>query len=271
MRIAARVGIVLVSLIVTGCFLFGPSDASIVSLSLGELPVEVSIDPSTRTVVAIAPPVDLALVKPTIGVSPGATLVGATSFADGVPAKVTVSPSFGRTVDWTVTVNVNPGVSFLLDGVRVTLLAGYTDSSDPERAVVWGSGMPGGSVAPDDSFDFWAHETVTDADVCRLHEEHGVWITLPKLSSGTYSTENEDAMRVNYRNDSVSMYATMLSVAVRATPAHIGDFATGSFSASLSVKQGKTGQEKGDPGTGRTAAHELTAGFFKVARIADGI
>ncbi len=136
----------LVAVALASCQFFGSSDASIVSFSLDGITVDASIDPDARTVVVSAPPVDLSKIPATIAVSTGAELEAIPTFVDGVPTTVTVIAEDGTEVTWTVTVNLQLGVSFKLDGEWVFYLHGVTDSSSDEAAEDWGNGAPHASV-----------------------------------------------------------------------------------------------------------------------------
>ena len=281
MRVGFRTIIVLASLALPGCFLLGPpdsvstdgnipaaetpTDADIVSFSLGELPIEVSLDAATRTVVAVTPPVDLALIEPTIEVSAGASIVNTGAFADGLPTTITLSPSIGQPVEWTVTVHVKPGMTFLLDGERVTLLAGCIDSTRPD---LWANGIPAGSfLTRNGQFEVWGHETITEADSCKVADGHGVLITLPGLTTGTYSTDT-DNLYLSFWNETISPTVSLrgetITVLVTSSPGQVGEFMTGRFDGVLSPAKKHSG--KTPPPT-----PELTEGFFKVLRVGDDI
>ena len=57
---------------------------------------------------------------------------------------------------WTVTVNVQYGVSFLLDGTKIVLTNGYENSTDPTANARVGAGVPGVYITrpPDSTDDF---------------------------------------------------------------------------------------------------------------------
>ncbi|TVQ28658.1 MAG: hypothetical protein EA382_01585 [Spirochaetaceae bacterium] len=240
------------------------------SLSIDGVSVDATIDRTARTVTAIVPPVDLARVQPAIGLSPGATLVGVPAFADGVPTSVAVSPTFGRPVNWSVTIHVSPGASFLFDGVRIVLTAGYTDSSDPEQAAAWGHGAPGGSWS-DNGFEFWIYEMIDDLGSEDQTSGICLWVTLPEIAVGEYSIDDDDAVTLGYWDDTLSVTASELTVIVATSPSSVGEYMTGSFQASLSGKGTKGDKTKEGTEGGGPPAHTLSDGFFKVVRVADNI
>ena len=142
--------VVALILFLGGCFLLGPEDippeaAAILSFEFDGLSITATIDPAARTVVVSSPPIDLSVVTPTIGVTDGALVVAPAQLVDGAPATYQVVSESGVTEDWTVTVNLELGMTFKLDGQWIVLLNGTNDAAGPffgSHADDWGNGAP---------------------------------------------------------------------------------------------------------------------------------
>jgi len=120
-------------------------DALIVSFDFDGITGEAVIDLENRTVTITTIPMDLAGIEPAISISEGAVLGDIPTFEDGVPADILITAEDGTVEEWTVTINVQRGISFLLDGSRVVLTAGMTNFPPPvmSRSRALGAGEPG--------------------------------------------------------------------------------------------------------------------------------
>ncbi len=137
--------VALIGLAMSGCFPPGASDAAILSFAFEGLSLTVEIDPEARTVVVSSPPIDLSSISPTIEVTPDSSLTGPSELSDGDPAIYTLTDAGGESVEWTVTVNLERGMTFRLDGEWIVLLNGTDDVVDPiasGHADRWGNGSP---------------------------------------------------------------------------------------------------------------------------------
>jgi hypothetical protein len=138
--------ILLCLLIVTisGC---ASSENSIISMSLDgavitEAPV---IDETTRTIFVTVEPVDLSTITPTFELSANAE-IGTLTLEDGQPCTCTVIAADGTASEWTITVTVEPGISFISDEIRKTFRGGVVDSADSINNEAYGNGVPSLSV-----------------------------------------------------------------------------------------------------------------------------
>ena len=166
-----------------------PTGAFIVSFDFDGIVGEAVIDTENRTVSITAVPVDLSVLVPEIVVSENAILGDLPAFEDGVPAVVGLTDQDGAVEEWTVTINLLRGISFLLDGVRVALTAGLTDTDPtPGRAEAVGDGVPGFCVFSGDGdyLDGFALNEVYDLFEAPPAEEAGT-IYVEGTSPDTYT------------------------------------------------------------------------------------
>ena len=127
--------------IFAGC---ASSENSIISISfdgVGIVEESLVIDETTRTVSAIIEPVDISTIKPIFELSSNA-VIGDVSLVDGDDCTCTVTAEDGTTSEWTVTVTVQPGVSFIYDGAFESFACGVLDSSDSDASEAYGDGVP---------------------------------------------------------------------------------------------------------------------------------
>jgi len=166
-------------------------DALIVSFDFDGITGEAVIDLENRTVTITTIPMDLSGIEPEISVSEGASLGEIPAFEDGVPADIIVTAEDGTVEEWTVTINVQRGISFLLDGTRVVLTAGLSGeyigrAMSLSRAI--GAGEPGCCYF-DGYIDGFALNDVYDLDSEPLVEE-AVTIYADGESPDTYNDAN---------------------------------------------------------------------------------
>ena len=249
----------LVAVALTSCQFFGSSDASIVSFSLDGITVDASIDPDARTVVVSAPPVDLSKISATIAVSTGAELQSVPTFVDGVPTSVTLTAEDGTEVTWTVTVNLQLGVSFKLDGEWVFLLAGFVNTENAEENEALGNGEPGASRAGSD-LQVQVVRDVQDVAVWYYPEANYVWMDIYGFAVGTFTTvsDGDGDFYLYYVSDDESYFLSEGTIDVTHAASSVGDLIVATFDALLEYNDG-------------LFSADLTNGFMKLRRIADGV
>lgn len=135
--------IVIAVVALSGCSLFGSDEASIVSFDVDGIVGSADVDPVNLTVTVTVEPMDISSIEPEITVSEKALITEPSSIQDGVPATYIVTAENGDVVEWTVTVNVQYGVSFLLDGIKIILTGGWEYSDDATWNSYMGAGVPG--------------------------------------------------------------------------------------------------------------------------------
>ena len=153
--------IVIAVIAITGCSLFGSAEAAIISFSVEGIVGTAEIDPVTHSVTVTVEPMDISSIDPVITVSEKALLTEPESIEDGVAATYTVTAENGDVVEWTVTVNVQYGISFVLDGTKVIFTHGFKDSSDSAANAAEGNGVPGIAVLSESS-ESYVFEEVYD-------------------------------------------------------------------------------------------------------------
>lgn len=241
--------------------LFGSEEAAIVTFSFEGIEGTASIDPEARAVEIEIIPIDLSTVTPVVEVSEGAMLGELPAFVDGEPATIEVTAENGEVVEWTVTVTLQLGLSFLLNGERVVLQGGYTNSGSQAEADELYNGQPPGSV---DSFDSALGVSVPDEVIDWGAEEsafHLMELYLSSSAVGSYTYGTGDFSLYYYldadRNfvDEIWFVQESGEVSVTGTGA-VGGIITGTFGAG--------GVNEMDSGP-----LAITNGFFKVRRIAD--
>ncbi len=107
---------------------------------LAEAPV---IDVPNRTVTVTVQPMDLSGFAPIITLSGNARLTVPAAIEDGVPATYTVTAENGSSAEWTVTVNVQYGISYNLGGTRVVHTGCVIDTNDENQDTSPGDEVPG--------------------------------------------------------------------------------------------------------------------------------
>ena len=118
------------------------SEAAILAYAtdyLAEAPV---IDVPNRTVTVTVQPMDLSGFDPEITLSDHASLTPPSAIEDGVPAPYTVTAENGSTAVWTVTVNVQYGISYYLGSTRIVHTCGMIDSTNEHLNTLLENGIP---------------------------------------------------------------------------------------------------------------------------------
>ncbi|TVQ17489.1 MAG: hypothetical protein EA382_18785 [Spirochaetaceae bacterium] len=249
----------LVAVAIAACQFGVSSDASIVSFSLDGITVDASIDPDARTVVVSAPPVDLSKISASIAVSSGADLDSVPTFVDGVPTPVTVIAEDGTEITWTVTVNLQLGVSFKLDGEWVFLLAGFVNTENAEENEDLGNGEPGGSRTGSD-LQVQVVRDVQDVSVSYSPEANCISMDIYGFAVGTFTTVSDGYgdFYLDYNSDDEFYYLSEGTIDVTHAASSVGDLIVATFAALLEYNDGQF-------------SADLTNGFMKLRRIADDV
>jgi hypothetical protein len=260
--------IILAVLSLSGCgwvlSLFASGEAAIVEFSYEGIDGTATVDPEARTVEITIPPINLASVTPVVEVTEGADLGPLPAFADGVPATVSITAENGDVVEWTVTVNLELGVSFLLNGERVIVQGGFT-STDPGTAEDYGNGVPPASVY---SFGTGMDDIIVPGSIISppnawnpdINERIELYVEIEVTGSNEYSTGDFYLYyEVDGDDDGIpEIYFVQESgtATVNEIAAEVGDIVSGVFAAA---------------GVNEMASGDLviTDGFFKVQRIVD--
>ena len=204
------------------------------------------------------------LFRSDVGVSEGATVTTAT-LVDGEPAVFKVTDQNGNVADWTVTVNVQRGISFTYESTptRVVVTKGFVDSADGTHNAAIGDGTPLGIANTSyDEVQVYALKDVVDVQVSPTEYE---WCTLyiPD-AAGTYdSTE----VYYGYTKESDDN-AEDISLSSDETVAGSFEVIVTSFGA---VGENIIGTFSGTAKTPEDMAHTITDGFFKVLRLEDDV
>ncbi|MDC7127109.1 MAG: hypothetical protein PQJ46_16195 [Spirochaetales bacterium] len=136
--------LLLVALTTLALFSCASSDANITEMTLtgATLVGDPTIDSTNHTITATVKAVDLSTVTPSFSVSEGAT-AGDVTLTDGTEATCTVTAENGETVDWKITVTVNPGFTFIYgsDSTKILFEEGII-SSDEATNTQYGAGLP---------------------------------------------------------------------------------------------------------------------------------
>ena len=246
----------------TGCdwvlSLFGSEEAAIVAFAFDGVEGSASINPETRTVEIEIIPIDLSMVTPVVEVSEGAVLGALPDFVDGEPVTIEVTAENGEVVEWTVTVILQLGASFNVDGERVVLQGGYTDSEDTQWAASWGNGRPPGSVTYYEELIVNVNDNLVDFASYTSPVED-IFLSFYGSTAGAYDSQS---FYLDYYRDRNGDYDPEVSfwfqdgTATISSIGEIGEIITGTFAA-----EGINGFE-GPPVS-------ITSGFFKVVRIDD--
>jgi len=117
-------------------------DAYILTFEIDGMVGEAEIDETAGTVVITVEPLDITAVDPVITVSEGATLGAVPELKDGEAVPVSITAENGDIREWQITVNVESGVSFVLDGSKIILQEGRVDSSSSANTDALGGGEP---------------------------------------------------------------------------------------------------------------------------------
>jgi len=143
MKRIAVLALALAALVGLGsCALFKSGDAVILTFVLDGLVGSATIDADAGTITATVEPMDLSAATPEVTVSEKAELTQHPALVEGEAVTYVVTAENGSTAEWTVTVTVQYGMSFSLDGTKVVLTAGIVNSADATLNEQYGNGVP---------------------------------------------------------------------------------------------------------------------------------
>ena len=163
---------------------------------------------------------------------------------------------------WTLTVNLERGISFKFNGERVFLLEGFTNSLDHDDAADWGNGVPGASYEP-------LIPCIDIIVVASLYDWGTTTEQPPKYATiiinGTVADQYDYdvGFTFDYWNEGENIDFTQASGTLDLTTsaATVGEHVVGTFTAE--------GDDSGGQMLVAQDAASVTEGFFKVKRIAD--
>ena len=163
-------------------------DASIKGVTSDCIVGDPVIDPDAKTVIVTVEPMDIAFFEPEFTLSDGAEITPPDNIADGEPAVFTVTSSNGTVVEWTVTVNVQYGVSFIIDGTKTILLGGYKHSTDSAFNTSCGNGVPGVMIDHDRSIVIALEEVYDWATTSGEPDFDYVELIVEGVTTGTWGS-----------------------------------------------------------------------------------
>ena len=253
-RIAAA-GLLVIA-VFTGCeFLdaFMESDENdILTFLMDGIVGSASINPGARTVTLEVEPMDISTVQPAVTVSQNATYVPQT-LRDGIPVTFIVTAEDGSQATWTITVNVQHGVSFEVDGTRYVFTEGYVDNTYTYTPDEIGNGVPPA---------YWSNvDMVTYVDAFAQPKQipwdqtdEYTYIGFPSTTTGEYVSPGaffqwEDQAA----GESFGSVPSQFTVNVTSYGG-LGETVTGTFSGQVSDG---------------VSQHELVEGFFKGVLLPD--
>jgi len=139
------------------------SEAGIVSIDIDGLEATASIDSNAHTVTVTVPPMDITGLTVETAVSSGAELMESPALVDGETVTYVVEAEDGTKTEWSVTLHVQPGVSFTLAGEDYVFLYGVT-ADDTAAADKVGNGTPNIGTCEGDNAIFAANKIVNLSD-----------------------------------------------------------------------------------------------------------
>lgn len=257
MRIKVLVLSLAIVAALTGCDLwnsiFGSSGASITSFTIDGIVGTATVDATQHTVVATVEPMDISALTPTVTVSAGATLTTA-PVQDGVPVTFTVTAQNGTVTSWQVTVNVEYGTSFTVDGTtKVVMTHGYVDPSQTYSASLIGNDPPVGYT--------YSTTTYIDSFAADQQVQGGgpighTYLDFGGTSVGSYTEANAD---FNYDDGA----GNVLNIGFN-TPSSSGTFSVNEYGTAFG--QTIEGSFSGTASDGSNT-HSVTKGFLKVLTV----
>ncbi len=156
----------------SGCAIFGSDEAYITGVTVDEIVGAAAIDLISHTVIITVEPMDLSALDPEFRISDKAVLTKPDSIEDGVAAIYTVTAENGSEVKWSVTVNVQYGVSLVVGGEKFVLSFGMMDSSlilqsalDGTAYAVIAENSTGSHGMASDSLEFSGSGRGPDSDI----------------------------------------------------------------------------------------------------------
>ncbi len=222
------------------------------------------IDPEGKAITVAAPPIDLSSLNASVTCSNGATVTTVPSLSDGQIVTLAVTDADGAVEEWTLTVNLERGISFKFNGERVFLLNGFTNSLDHVDAADWGNGVPGASYAPlIPCIDIIVVASLYDWGTTTEQPPEYANITIPGAVVGQY--DHDVGFTFYYWNEDQTIDFDPVSgmVDLSEGAATAGEHVVGTFTAE--------GDDSGGQMLVAQDAASVTEGFFKVKRIADNM
>ena len=233
--------------------LFGSSSATITSFTIDGIVGTATVDLTAHTVVATVEPLDISAIAPTVTVSAGATLTTA-PLQDGVPATFTVTAQNGTATSWQVTVNVEYGTSFTVDGTtKVVMTHGYVDPSLTYSADLIGNDQAVG----------YTYSTTTYVDSFAADQQvHGggplghTYLDFGGTSVGSYTESNAS---FNYDDGTGNVLNIDSNTSLSSGTFSVNEYGT-AFGQTIQ------GSFIGTASDGSNT-HSVTKGFFKVLTV----
>ena len=219
--------------------IFGSSEAAITAFTEAGIIGEPEIDVENATITLTVEPMDLSTFDPEITISESAVLTEPESISDGVAATYTVTAENGDIVEWSVTVTVQYGVSFLVDGTKVVLTSGFEDSTDATTNAIVGNGVPG--IDADSGYSYsYTLEEVYDLGTSMSEPAFDYFaMDIDGDTTGTYNNGDAYLMFYDYSVGSSTEYiADMVVTEFGAVDGVFRATYTGTDGASSSITNG---------------------------------
>ena len=227
------------------------------------------IDTANKTVAVTIVPMDISGFTPAVTVSEKATITPPSSIQDGVPAEYTVKAEDGTEVKWTVTVTVQYGITFSIDGTVTTLTGGFKNSGDTDEDEAYGSGVPGIVKDSGNSENF------------TLEQVHDLYVNSGPPSDYDYSWFEVDGVLSTvvtgafefYHYNGESFDETLsfdLSLAITKFGSLGGDFVATFSGTEASVEGSAPIEEPASRGAAAPTPKTVTGGFAKFKVVESG-
>ncbi|MBI9108574.1 MAG: hypothetical protein JEZ04_17655 [Spirochaetales bacterium] len=248
--------IVLFILAVSGC---ASNENSIISITLdgAVLIGEPVIDEAAKTITASIEPADLSTITPTFVLSSNAE-AGEITLEDGEACICTVTAEDMTSSEWTITVTVQPGASFVYEDTSISFLHGCINSLDGDLNNNYGDGVP---YAID-----YENEQSSFTGACAYKK---VW------DYSTEETPTSENMSLQFSNAGIGFFGYIDPTGSENITffgpgtldvisfGKIGEYITGTFSGTYEKRVGSD--------TEPTTTVKITEGFFKVLRLQDNL
>lgn len=244
--------------------LFASDEAEILAFEVPNSRSPAIIDAPQRTISVTVDPTDLRTLDPIVTASEGAS-VTPTEIKDGLPATFIVTAEDGSTAKWTVTVEIESGVSFILENVRVMIDQGIIHSTDPVKNQAAGDNTPCGFyfTLPDLSV-LNVFKTAYEPSTATAGEPEVFWQgEFEGQQPGTFKSVSAPHGFMDFTNEADSYRSISSKEFIMEVLSYdaAGGCITGTFSGTVR----KISND--DPAT--TTYQTVSDGFFKVLRLAD--
>ncbi len=167
--------------------IFGSDEAAITTFTEARVVGEPVIDVENKRITLTVEPIDLASFNPVITISEGAVISAPESIADGVAAIYKVTAENGDIVEWKVTVNIQYGISFTIDGTKTVYTCGFIDNTDAVSNTNMGDGAPG--IEKDIDNTSMSYLFFKEQDINEPPEYDYLYLELSGITVGKYEDD----------------------------------------------------------------------------------